>query len=632
MSDNQSSEILRFEMATCWQWRIDTDPELAAALGLLSHRKSTHALDPRSLQSYAQRLEWLQNALAHVQSKVQRDELTKEEQLSYDLFVQQLSDYCQYTPHHKAYLCCVNRLEGIHIDLALYARYLPLSTPSDRAFYLKFLQAIPVQVDEVVELLQTGLHEQRTPCQASMEGVVEQIRGAIEGGLTAFSEPIQGVFPPDEKDLEDQCRVTIQEQVAAAWLKLANFLEIEYIPKCRTETSAVQGYPDGATYYQDCLEFHTTTKMTADEIHNLGLAEVQRVRDSMNAIATEAGYEGRLDEYIEHLRTAKEYEPESAEAYVAHFRDITGRISPAMLNVFHLHTLPKMPFAITEVPASQASAAPAAFYLSGSANPEAPRPGIFYANTSALPTRRTYQCEALALHEAIPGHHTQGSIQGERTDLPDFRRFQEDRRYFEAPCRFPFYTGYIEGWGLHSESLGEELGMYKTRESRMGQLSMEAIRACRLVIDTGIHAKGWSLEKSVQYMLENTATGQHDAESECTRYATWPGQACAYLVGANVFAKLRAKASQELGEKFDKRDLYEVVLHCGPVPLDTLSDLVDEYIDAKQNGVPQQAVSTPVPSSSASKETQMFMQEMTFAMFCRCCTVPGSCQIGKSQK
>jgi uncharacterized protein (DUF885 family) len=178
-----------------------------------------------------------------------------------------------------------------------------------------------------------------------------------------------------------------------------------------------------------------------------------------------------------------------------------------------------MPFSITETPAAHAQSAPAAYYLAGSANAVSPRPGTFYVNTSALPTRRTYECEALALHEAIPGHHTQAAIQGENADLPDFRSYQEDRRYFEAPCRFPFYTGYIEGWGLHSETLGKELGLYENPSDQMGQLSMEALRSCRLVVDSGMHALGWSREKALDFMLQNTAMGEHDAQQEVARYS-----------------------------------------------------------------------------------------------------------------
>lgn len=437
-----SAEILKKEMAETWQWRIDTDPELAAAMGLLSQRRSTHALDPRSCESFENRLTWLEAALQRVQKDVKKSELNQADQLSYDLYVKQLSDYVLFTPKHKAYLCCINRLEGPQTDLPLYAKYLPLNTTADRAFYLQFLKAVPIQLQQVTELLQQGQKEGRTPPDVGMVGVVGQIRGMVDKGMSAFSEPIQDKFPVEEKATKEACDAEIAN-VKSAFATFATFLETIYIPTLRTDISAVTGYPDGKQYYADCLAFHTTTDMTPEQVHQLGLDEVARVRSNMESIAADAGYSGRLDDYLEHLRTAKEYESASGEALCAHFRDIAGRIAPALLKLFHLETLPRMPFQIVETPAAHASMAPAAYYLAGSANRQAPRPGVFYVNTSELPTRRTYECESLALHEAIPGHHTQGAIQVESPALPDFRRFQEDRRYFEAPCRFPFYTGYI---------------------------------------------------------------------------------------------------------------------------------------------------------------------------------------------
>lgn len=613
-------------MAETWQWRIDTDPELAAAMGLLSQRRSTHALDPRSLPSFAKRLQWMEAALTRVQdsSYVNREELKNDaEKLSYDLYCKQMSDYCTFTPQHKAYLCCINRLEGPQTDLALYAQYLPLKTIQDRQFYLKFLQAVPVQLQEIIELLNQGMREKRTPPNVSLEGVVPQIRGMMDAGMKSFSGPIDSCFPPEEAATEQACKDAIVK-IKAAFGILADFLESDYIPSLRTDISASTGYPDGKQYYADCLAFHTTTSMTPAQVHQLGLDEVKRVRDNMEAIATQAGYENRLEDYLKHLRTDKEYEPVSGPALCAHYRDITGRIAPALLKLFHVHTLPRMPFSIVETPAAHASTAPGAYYLAGSAHPDAPRPGKFYVNTSELPTRRTYECESLALHEAIPGHHTQGSIQVESPDLPDFRRFQEDRRYFEAPCRFPFYTGYIEGWGLHSETLGHELGLYENPSDQMGQLSMEALRSCRLVVDTGMHAMGWSTEKAVQFMLENTATGEHDVRTEVSRYCTWPGQATAYKVGERFLRRLRTMAETDLGDKFDPRDFYDVVLKCGPIPLDVLERLVKEYIAATKEG-------RAPPGGAAKVDMGMspdaaFLDSMSFANWCKCCVVPGTCE------
>eukprot|EP00934_Nitzschia_sp_Nitz4_P007433 Nitzschia sp. Nitz4//scaffold131_size63436//36746//38748//NITZ4_006277-RA/size63436-snap-gene-0.51-mRNA-1//-1//CDS//3329535274//7423//frame0 len=613
------SEFIAEEFSTTWQWRIDTDPELAASLGMLARRRSTHALDPRSLSSFEQRLAWVKRALERIQQGITpeqvENDLSQGERLSYQLYVKQLTDYVHFTPKHKSYLCCVNRLEGPQTDLALYARYLPLKTLSNREYYRDFLKAIPVQLSEVIQLLKQGLEEQRTPPQVSLSGVVDQLRTMIDGGLQSFSKPIEGVFQlPDEQALQDECADLLTGSVPTAFARFADFLEKEYIPNLRTEISAEKGYPDGATYYTDCLDFHTTTTMTPTEIHQLGLDEIHRVRSEMEAIAASDGYEGRLDDYLEHLRTSPEYEPKSADTLLAHYRDIAGRLYPALLRLFHLSTLPRQPLQILETPAASASMAPAAYYLAGSTDSTTPRPGMFYVNTSELPTRRTYECEALTLHEAIPGHHIQGAIQGE-TPLPEYRRHQEDRRYFEAPCRFPFYTGYIEGWGLHSETLGKELGLYEHATDQFGQLSMEAIRCCRLVVDTGMHALGWSQEEAVQFMLKNTAMGEHDARTEVARYITWPGQACAYKVGERFLRKMRTLAETELGDDFDPRDFYDVVLLCGAVPLDVLEDLVKEYID-KTKGTGDKV--------KATKED--LLETMTFANWCKCCVVPGSCQ------
>lgn len=448
------SEFIAKEFASTWQWRIETDPEFAASLGMLARRRSTHPLDPRSLQSFEQRLQWVERALDRIKTGITPEQidndLTKDERLSLELYVKQLSDYVTYTAKHKAYLCCVNRLEGPQTDLALYARYLPLKTLQNREFYRDFLQAIPKQLGEVRELLNQGLLEKRTPPQVSLGGVVDQIRGMVDSGLVAFSNPIRDCFDlPKEEDLMKECESAIAGPVRDAFSGFADFLERDYIPNLRTEISAEKGYPDGKTYYEDCLKFHTTTNMTPDEIHQMGLSEITRVRSEMERIAADDGYAGRLEEYLEHLRTSPEFEPKSPATLLAHYRDIAGRLYPALLRLFHLNTLPRQPLEILETPAANAPMAPAAYYLAGSTDSTAPRPGMFYVNTSELPTRRTYECEALTLHEAIPGHHIQGAIQGE-TPLPEYRRYQEDRRYFEAPCRFPFYTGYIEGWGLHS--------------------------------------------------------------------------------------------------------------------------------------------------------------------------------------
>uniref|UniRef100_A0A7S3VEU0 DUF885 domain-containing protein n=1 Tax=Chaetoceros debilis TaxID=122233 RepID=A0A7S3VEU0_9STRA len=651
---NKASALLHSEMAQLWQWRIDTDPELAASLGLLSQRRSTHALDPRSLTSFHQRLAWVKAALRRVQDGITQEEvegcMTPQDQLSYKLYMTQLTDYVTYTSKHKAYMLCINRLEGPQTDLPLYAKYLPLESKENREFYKDFLQALPLQLKEITELLQIGLEEGRTTPQVSLDGVVPQIRRMVESTCQAFSDPIVNKVNGKQKQgnvnvngnvnddalngWKDECITLIENDICNAFTTFGDFLESDYIPNLRTEIACTKGYPDGEQYYKDCLNFHTTTDMTAEEIHQMGLEEVARVKQEMKRIAgcdDDDDDDETYAKYMDHLRTSPEYTPASGEALCAHYRDIAGRIAPALLKLFHVRTLPRTPFQIVETPAAHASMAPAAYYLAGSSDPKGEaRPGTFYVNTSELETRRLYECESLALHEAIPGHHTQAAIQGENTSLPDFRRYCEDRRYFEAPCRFPFYTGYIEGWGLHSETLGEELGLYEKPSDKLGQLSMEALRSCRLVVDTGMHAFGWTAERALQYMLDNTVMGEHDARTEVTRYITWPGQATAYKVGERFLQKLRREAETSLGDLFDPRDFYDVVLQCGPVPLSTLESLVHEYIEKKNSGdgdIASDDNPTDRKTADQGGTSSSFMESMSFANWCKCCVVPGACSV-----
>lgn len=614
MSGLSPPKILQTECEKTWQWRIDTDPELAASLGLLQKRRSIHVLDPRSQQSFSDRLSWIKEALARIQTSIPDVNLLQNEddKLCYILYTKQLHEYIE-SFRFKAFLMCINRMEGPQVDLPLYARYLPTRTKSDCLFYKGFLEAISNQLDEVTDLLRHGIAERRTPPKVSMEGVVLMIRKVVETNGEAFTKPLDK-FPGEFDDIRHVCRIIIQTNVCPAFQALANFVETEYIPYLRDEVSAVKGYPDGEAYYTACLNFHTTTDMTAAEIHQMGLDEVARIKNEMTLISSEAGYHD-LDGYLAYLRTAEEFSPKSGEGLCAIFRDITGRIYPELLRLFHIETLPRSPLRVTETPSAQADTAPAAFYLAGA--DDGSRPGTFYVNTSELSSRRTYEAEALALHEGVPGHHLQGAIQGENKSIADFRRFAEDRRYFEAPSRFPFYTGYIEGWGLHCETLGGELGLYKSVSSLFGQLSMEALRACRLVVDTGMHAFGWSRNQALEYMLQNTAMGKHDAICEVTRYITWPGQACAYKVGERKINELRKRAELNIPKNsMDIRDFYNIILQCGPVPLDVLEEMVDEYISANQS----------VKLDSANADNQ-FIESMTFANWCKCCVVPGTCNL-----
>lgn len=320
--------------------------------------------------------------------------------------------------------------------------------------------------------------------------------------------------------------------------------------------------------------------MSAKEVHDLGQKEVKRIRSRMDEIIQEVGFQGSFKEFLDMLRTEKRFYFDTKEELLKGYKDLCAKVIEPKLNVY-FKEMPKMPFEIIETPADAAPVAPAAYYLGPSE--DGTRPGVFMVNTYKHHTRPKYEMVSLALHEAVPGHHLQTAFAMEQEEQPSFRRYVEDRRYYEVPARFAMHTAYMEGWGLYCEFLGEEMGLYQDPYDLFGRLSAEILRACRLVVDTGMHAFGWSRQQAVDFMVENTAMSFHNVNTEIDRYIIWPGQACAYKVGEIKIRELRRKAEQKLGDKFDIKDYHHVFLSAGPMGLDTLEEAVDEYIENTLN-------------------------------------------------
>ena len=424
-------------------------------------------MDPRSAQSFRDRLEYIKRSLKDLEDLIESvGGIEKvEKRLSVELFRDQLKTYVD-NAKYESHLGCINRLEGPQTDLPLYASYLPVGTKAEVAFYMDFLSSIRKQNTEVIALLREGMDKKNLPAKCSLDGVPDQFLSHVENGGSAFLSKIVDATSAHVSDaVKSEARTIVENEVVPSFKEIADFLKDVYVPALPTEIASTKRHPGGADYYQKCLEFHTTTSLTCAEIHGIGLKEVERITAEMVRIATvEEGYPD-LESYKTHLTTSPDFKPTSEEDLLKTYRDTCGRISPALLNIFHVRTLPSTPFQIIPTPSRSASTAPAAYYLAGGGD----RPGTFYANTSHLETRFTYEFDALSLHEAIPGHHTQASVSAEQEDLEGFRKYQEDRRYFEAPARFPFYTGYVEGWGLHCESLGKELGLYQKPSDEYGE-------------------------------------------------------------------------------------------------------------------------------------------------------------------
>jgi uncharacterized protein (DUF885 family) len=352
--------------------------------------------------------------------------------------------------------------------------------------------------------------------------------------------------------------------VAPAYERLLEFTENEYLPGAR-ESIAARDLPDGEAWYAHNVAVRTTTDLTPKQIHDIGLAEVARIRSEMEAIIASTGFEGSFEEFLAFLRTDPRFYHTKAEDLMSEYRDIAKRADPELTKLFGV--LPRTPYGVIEVPDYAAPSQTTAYYQRGSL--KAGRPGYFFANTYVLDTRPRWEMEALTLHEAVPGHHLQIAIQQELEGLPWFRQN-------------PSYTAFVEGWGLYSESLGEEMGFYRDPYSKFGQLTYEMWRAIRLVVDTGMHQLGWSRQQAIDFFKENAGKSEHDIVVEVDRYIVWPGQALAYKIGELKIKELRAFATDALGEKFDIRGFHDELLGNGAVPLSVLEANIRAWVEAQR--------------------------------------------------
>jgi uncharacterized protein (DUF885 family) len=350
-----------------------------------------------------------------------------------------------------------------------------------------------------------------------------------------------------------------------AYQKLRTFMDKDYLPASRSAKPGLVSMADGDKLYAYLIESNTTTKMSADEIHQLGLSEVARITKGMEAVKKQVGFKGTLPQFFAYLRTDPKFKFKTKAALLQAFADIQKRLMPEIPKLFRL--VPKSPLDVRVVPAFLEKNQAGAYYQQGT--PDGTRPGVFYVNTYDLPSRTSPTNETLFLHEAIPGHHFQISLAQEDTSLPPFMRFGGN-------------TAYVEGWALYAESLGEELGFFKDPYQMQGHLDDEMLRAMRLVVDTGLHAKGWTREQAIKYMMDNSSMGKTDATAEVERYIAIPGQALAYKIGQLTIRRLRTQAETALGTKFDIRAFHEQVLGTGALPMAVLEQKINDWITAQK--------------------------------------------------
>ena len=494
--------------------------------------------------------------------------LSADDLLNRSLFIREMEDGLESAAFHGEYQP-FSQQNGPHIDFPQIVEVQPLSSPSDYPAYLKRLKAFPAQLDQCIQLARLGIASGQVPPRFMMEQVSRQCQTMADYTMetSPFSRPLREMeeeLGQAYDSLHHQLLTVIEEQISPAYGRLASFIEQEYLPACR-EIPGVSALPDGAARYAYSVKHHTTLGISPDEVFAIGEQEVATLKAQMEALVQEIGFEGDLPAFVAKLRSDPQFYYTDKEEMMVEYRAILDKVDQALPTLFG--RLPKAPYALKEIEEYRAANAPQAYYYS--APDDGSRPGYFYVNTSNLSARPKYTMTSLALHEAVPGHHLQIAIAQELEGLPWFRRGISS-------------TAFVEGWGLYAESLGYEMGLYEDPYQHFGALTFGMWRACRLVVDVGLHYKGWTREQAVQYMMANTPNSEADIRSEVDRYIAWPGQALAYKIGERKILELRKEATESLGASFNLQNFHDQLLEEGPLPLPLLEHRIRAWIKGQQ--------------------------------------------------
>ncbi len=544
-----------------WQYQMTEFPEWATSVGYPGQNGRWTDL---SLDAIARRKREI-DAPGKVLRSIDRPQLDQADQLNYDILKYKL-ELDKAGIHFPEELMPINQLQGIQQSAATTLMDNPTGTIQDYEDILSRLRAVPTVVDQTMVLLKAGLAAKVTPPKVTLRDVPEQIRNQIveDPSKSPLLEPFKdfpATIPAAERErLLTTAKSAIKDQIVPAYKKLLDFFVAEYLPNCR-ESIAFTDQPDGQNWYAYRVRESTTTQLTPEEIHEIGLTEIKRLRAEMDSLIHQTGFKGSFQEFSDFVRTDKQFFFDDPQSLLVAYRDIAKRIDPELMKQFG--RLPRLQYGIKPIPAFSEKSQPTAYYQRGTLDPG--RPGIFFANTYNLKARPKWEMEALTLHEAVPGHHLQVSLAQEMEDLPNFRKH----------CGF---NAYVEGWGLYAEGLGGEMGMYKVPYSRYGQLTYDMWRSIRLVLDTGMHSKGWSRQQAIDFFKENCSKPDHDIAVEVDRYIVWPGQALGYKLGQLTIKELKEKARQQLGERFDVHQFHDAVLGVGAVPLDVLKSQMAQWM------------------------------------------------------
>ncbi len=561
---NSATRALHSLFDTEWEYTMQHNPTWASELG---DRRWNDQWPDLSLAVIEAAHRHDQDVLARLR-KIDRKALPLAEQLNFDLFEKQYAQSIEAHPF-RWHLVPLNQRGGIQTEDEL-ADSLRFDTVKDFEDWLARLRALPRYVEQTTALMREGIRVRMVQPKIVMQRVPAQIEKQIVGDAekSPFYKPFANIpnsIPEaDRTRLRAAAREVITQRVVPAYRQFHEFFTKDYLPACFDHVGCWQ-MPDGEKLYAFEARKFTTTALTPREIHELGLKEVARIRAEMLAIKDKAGFKGSLAEFFTFLRGDPQFYYKSPQELLDGYRAMSKRIDPLLVKVFR--TLPRTPYGVEPIPDNIAPDTTTAYYRPPAA--DGSRAGSFFVNLYRPETRPKWEMMALSLHESVPGHHLQIALAQEQGELPQFRRHGG-------------YTAFVEGWGLYSESLGEEMGLYDDPYAKFGQLTYEMWRAVRLVVDTGIHSMQWDRQRAIDYFKDNAAKQENDIINEIDRYISWPGQALAYKIGELKLKELRARAARELGAKFDVREFHDIVLRNGAVPLDILERSVNEWVKEKR--------------------------------------------------
>tara|TARA_B100001989_G_scaffold228433_1_gene185199 strand:+ start:1648 stop:3426 length:1779 start_codon:yes stop_codon:yes gene_type:complete len=545
-----------------WQDSMEKSPLFASLLG---DKRYDNKVSSNSIEDFFTEKEY-ESYVLDVLSQIDPNNLSENDQLNYRLLK---SDYeiSLEGREYPGYYMRLNQRGGVQ-DYYLYGNRLNFTDLQSYKNWFERIKGYTQNVKNSLEINKEGLELGYTQPKLVTRGVSAQIGAMLERELE--DHPYFKIFknvgdvasPEDAQALQSEVKDYIQNVLNPAYQELYDFLINEYLPESR-DTIGISDVPNGKEWYEYLARYHTTTNLTPDEIHEIGLREVAKIRAEMERIIEQVGWEGDFNSFLQYLRTDPRFYYETGEELLQAYRAMSKEIDAYMPTLFN--KLPRAPYGVIPIPMESAPFTTTAYYNA----PSAGRPGYYYANLYMPEVRPKYEIPVLSVHEAVPGHHHQIALAQEMENVPNFRKYLS-------------ITAFVEGWGLYSEQLGESMGIYDDPYDKFGQLTYDMWRAVRLVVDTGMHYKDWSREDAVNLFLDNTAKTEQDINNEVDRYIAWPGQALAYKIGQLKIMELRDKSKEALGDDFDIKDFHDHILSFGSIPLNILEEKVDEFIEAKR--------------------------------------------------